>query len=387
MHVPVFFQNVVDSQKGGSPRGIASVCSAHRVVLEAAMIQAREDGLPVLIESTINQVNQFGGYTGMTPEGFRRLVESAAESMGFPKDRIIVGGDHLGPYPWRTESAESAMEKSRGLLAASVSAGYGKIHLDASMPLGGDALGPGGRLDPRTVAEREADLALAAEESFRAFHTDFPEASPPVYVIGTEVPPPGGIASSEDAVPVTRVEDFRETVALCKEAFRAKRLEDAWSRVCAVVAQPGVEYGDLEVHEYDPGEAAALCRAARESPGIVLEGHSTDYQKPAALSRLIARRGHHQGRSRPHLRAPGVPVQPGVDRAGAVPEPGQRDTVGPAGDPGPGHAGRSRPLGGILLRHRGAKAPGPQVQLLRPLPILLGRPEDAGGGRAPPGEP
>jgi D-tagatose 6-phosphate 4-epimerase len=53
--------------------GIASVCSAHALVIEASFTAARHE--TVLIEATCNQVNQEGGYTGMTPVNFRRFVE------------------------------------------------------------------------------------------------------------------------------------------------------------------------------------------------------------------------------------------------------------------------------------------------------------------------
>lgn len=281
-----FFRDLVTGQKSGKPRGIGSVCSAHRNVLEAAFLQAARDGLSVLIESTVNQVNQLGGYTGMTPEAFHRFVHSAADEMDFPRDRLILGSDHLGPYPWRKERAESAMAKSRELVAASVLAGYAKIHLDASMPLGGDHTDRNGGLDPRTIADREAELAAAAEQAFREGSRAFPRDSPPAYVIGTEVPAPGGMVS-EGPVSVTRVEDLRETVSLCKEAFYKQGLQDAWTRVFAVVAQPGVEYGDREVHAYDRARAAELCAAARQEPGIVLEGHSTDYQSTEHLRQLV----------------------------------------------------------------------------------------------------
>jgi len=228
-----FFSGLVAGQKSGKPRGIGSVCSAHRDVLDAAFLQASRDGLPVLVESTVNQVNQLGGYTGMTPEAFHRFVLAAADDMDFPPDRLILGGDHLGPYPWRKERAESAMEKARELVTASVLAGYAKIHLDASMPLGGDHADRNGGLDPRTIADREGKLAAAAEKAFREGSGAFPRRSPPVYVIGTEVPAPGGIVS-EGHVSVTRAEDFRETVSLCKETFHKQRLQDAWTRVFAV---------------------------------------------------------------------------------------------------------------------------------------------------------
>jgi D-tagatose-1,6-bisphosphate aldolase subunit GatZ/KbaZ len=286
MHAETFFRGLVGAQKNGRFTGISSICSSHRFVLEAAILQAAADGLPLLVESTVNQVNQFGGYSAMRPTDFRNLVESVAASLQFPKDRIILGADHLGPYPWRMDSAPRAMAKAEELVAESVRAGYSKIHLDASMLLAGDDAASGG-LDPRTAADRQGHLAARAELSFDELLRKNPGASPPVYVIGTDVPPPGGIRSSGEAVPVTQARDFLDTVDLCKEAFLRRGLNDAWSRVCAVVAQPGVEYGDHGVHDYDPARAADLIRAARECPGIVIEGHSTDYQKPALLRRLV----------------------------------------------------------------------------------------------------
>jgi D-tagatose-1,6-bisphosphate aldolase subunit GatZ/KbaZ len=286
MHVASFFQKLVEDQKGGRPRGIPSVCSSNRFVLEAAILQAAADGLPLLVESTVNQVNQFGGYSAMKPADFSEFVQSIAASMKFPIDHLVLGADHLGPYPWRLDPARVAMARASELVAESVYAGYSKIHLDASMPLAGDETSGVG-LDPHIAAEREADLAACAESSFGDLLRENPNASPPVYVIGTDVPPPGGVRAEGEPVPVTPAQDFLETVGLCREAFFRKGLENAWSRVCAVVAQPGVEYGDNGIEDYNPSRAANLIRAARDCPGVVMEGHSTDYQKPAALRRLV----------------------------------------------------------------------------------------------------
>lgn len=64
-------------------RGIYSVCSAHPWVIEAAMRQACADGTYLLLEATSNQVNQTGGYTGMTPPDFRDFVNAIAEELDF----------------------------------------------------------------------------------------------------------------------------------------------------------------------------------------------------------------------------------------------------------------------------------------------------------------
>ncbi|MFL1089387.1 class II D-tagatose-bisphosphate aldolase non-catalytic subunit, partial [Acinetobacter baumannii] len=92
----------------------------------------------VLIEATSNQVNQFGGYTGMQPADFRDFVYNIARTVGFPAERIILGGDHLGPNCWQDEPAAVAMEKSIDLIKAYVAAGFSKIHLDASMSCADD---------------------------------------------------------------------------------------------------------------------------------------------------------------------------------------------------------------------------------------------------------
>jgi len=68
--------DLVRRHKSGVPVGIYSVCSAHPVVLEASLRLARHAESTALIESTSNQVNQDGGYTGMRPADFRERVLS-----------------------------------------------------------------------------------------------------------------------------------------------------------------------------------------------------------------------------------------------------------------------------------------------------------------------
>ena len=144
-----------------------------------------EQGRHVLIEATCNQVNQDGGYTGMTPAAFRAFVEGIADRVGLARGRVILGGDHLGPNPWKHLAPAEALGKAREMVTGFVRAGFTKIHLDTSMGCAGE----GTALPDPVVAERAADLAAAAEAAVD------PEAfPPPVYVIGTEVPVPGRCA-------------------------------------------------------------------------------------------------------------------------------------------------------------------------------------------------
>jgi D-tagatose-1,6-bisphosphate aldolase subunit GatZ/KbaZ len=268
----------------GSVVGVYSVCSANRFVLEAAMLQAKRVDKFILIESTSNQVNQFGGYTGQTPAQFAAFVGEVAAAMNFPREKIVLGGDHLGPHPWRAEGPSSAMPKAAELVRACVLAGYTKIHLDASMHLAGDPGDPSSPLSDEIVSNRAAELCAAAENA----HGELPPGSPkPIYVIGTEVPVPGGELLDAQAPETTRVNDVAKSIDVAKQAFDVHGLQAAWERVIAVVVQPGVEFGDATVFAYSREKARELVQFAEKRWQGVYEAHSTDYQTPAALREMV----------------------------------------------------------------------------------------------------
>ncbi len=273
---------LVAAQKRGEIKGIASICSANPWVIEASLQHAQVTREPVLIESTCNQVNQYGGYTGWTPAQFVAYLRDLAERQGFPFDRITIGGDHLGPSPWQDKPVAVAMEKAKILIQDCVRAGYSKLHLDASMKCADDD--PLHPLDPKLSAARAAELALAAESAF----SEQPASDvPPYYVIGTEVPLPGGVQEQEETLSVTATSDVAETIEATKEAFLKHGLAWAWQRVIAVVVQPGVEYGDARLFEYDRAQAADLAQFIEGCDGLIYEAHSTDYQLAKALRQLV----------------------------------------------------------------------------------------------------
>ncbi|HDR9179049.1 D-tagatose-bisphosphate aldolase, class II, non-catalytic subunit [Burkholderia vietnamiensis] len=284
-HAHTVLRMIFDANRGGAQRGIYSVCSAHRLVLEAACEAARADGSPLLIEATCNQVNHVGGYTGMTPADFRRDVDAIAQRCGLAPSALVLGGDHLGPNPWRHRRAADAMRAAAAMVAAYVEAGFEKIHLDASMACADDPA----RLDDRTIAARAAQLCRAAESAASR------AGLAPVYVIGTEVPTPGGEVSADgDAdgaaiarIAVTRSDSIGATLDAHRSAFAAAGLDDAWTRVVAVVAQPGVDFDDRHVLDYDSAKAAALGASILRVPRLVFEAHSTDYQTEHALAALV----------------------------------------------------------------------------------------------------
>lgn len=276
-----YLLNLVRRHKAGEPVGIHAVCSAHPLVIEAAMETAMERGLPVLIEATSNQVNQDGGYTGMTPAAFRDFVYGIADRTGLARARILLGGDHLGPNAWQSQPADAAMAKSEVLIDQYVRAGFRKIHLDCSMSCAGDPV----PLPDAVVAERAARLCAVAERAWRAVGGEAP-----VYVVGTEVPVPGGAHEDLEELSVTTPGAAALTIKVHRLAFAAAGLEAVWPRVIGLVVQPGVEFDHHKVIDYQPERATALSRFIEGEPTLVYEAHSTDYQTTPNLAALVA--GH-----------------------------------------------------------------------------------------------
>lgn len=278
-------RNMIAKRKTGIICGVPSYCTANRLAIEAILEQAKRFDDDILIEATANQVNQFGGYTGMQPEDFTQFVYNIADSVGFPKEQIVLGGDHLGPLTWANLSEKEAMANAVELVRQFVLAGFKKIHLDTSMKLADDPNDE--TLSDEVIASRGVTLYEACEEAYRELLKKNPTSPRPVYVIGSEVPIPGGAQEEEDSVSVTKPEAFRRTVQVYKETFRKHGIPDAFENIVGVVVQPGVEFSDADVFQYDRANARELCAALKEYDGLVFEGHSTDYQTPESLKQMV----------------------------------------------------------------------------------------------------
>ncbi|ASK02112.1 TPA: tagatose-bisphosphate aldolase subunit KbaZ [Citrobacter freundii] len=270
---------MVEQHKRGKANGIYAVCSAHPIVLEAAIRYAHANHTPLLIEATSNQVDQFGGYTGMTPADFRSFVCRLADSLDFSQDMLILGGDHLGPNRWQNLPAEQAMANADDLIKSYVAAGFKKIHLDCSMSCANDPV----PLTDEIVAERAARLAKVAEETCMAHFGE----SDLVYVIGTEVPVPGGAHETLTDLAVTTPDAARATLQAHYHAFEKHGLEGIWPRIIALVVQPGVEFDHTHIIDYQPQKAVALSKMVEDYDTLVFEAHSTDYQTPQSLRQLV----------------------------------------------------------------------------------------------------
>lgn len=271
-------REVIAEHKAGRAVGIYSACSAHPLVIEAALAHARRESGSVLIEATSNQVNQDGGYTGMRPADFSRFVLKIAARLDVRREQVLLGGDHLGPNCWQDLPAEAAMEKSERLIADYVDAGFRKIHLDCSMACADDRA----PLTDAVVAARAARLCAVAERAWQRAGGE-----PPVYVVGTEVPVPGGAQETLTELKLTDPRAATATIDAHFEAYRGADLEHVWPRVVGLVVQPGVEFDHHRVIDFDAPRAVDLARVVEAQPYLVYEAHSTDYQIPANLRALV----------------------------------------------------------------------------------------------------
>ncbi|PID73561.1 MAG: tagatose-bisphosphate aldolase [Desulfobacterales bacterium] len=283
------------ANRSGGGNAVASVCSAHPDAWRALFRTALRYERFALIESTSNQVNRRGGYTGMTPSDFVRAVHRVAEEEGFPPDRLLLGGDHLGPNFGGRLPAAAAMDEACLMASDYVRSGYRKIHLDTSFVCADDPAPPPDEI----TARRSAQMAAACEKAASG-------GPPPLYIIGTEVPTPGGMAdfmpeemtdsasagtadfSAGKRTQPTRPGDAARTLDVFQEVFRRNGLEDVLDRVVGLVVEAGVKFGDGGVIPYRP--TPDLAAFIRRQSGMVFEAHSTDYQ---AVPELKAMAAHH----------------------------------------------------------------------------------------------
>jgi D-tagatose-1,6-bisphosphate aldolase subunit GatZ/KbaZ len=273
-------REIMAQHKGGRSVGIYSACSAHSLVIEAALNQARRESSSVLIEATSNQVNQDGGYTGMRPADFSRFVLAIAARLGVPSGQVLLGGDHLGPNCWQDLPAEAAMAKSEQLIADYVAAGFRKIHLDCSMSCADDPT----PLTDAVVAARAVRLCLVAEQTWRRTGGEAP-----MYVVGTEVPVPGGAQETLTELALTEPAAATATIDAHWDAFQSAGLHHVWPRVIGLVVQPGVEFDHHKVIDFQAPRASDLAAVVEAQPYMVYEAHSTDYQTPPNLRALVQR--------------------------------------------------------------------------------------------------
>lgn len=279
-----YLRELVAAQKRGDAVGITSICSANNFVISAALEYARKRNRSVCIESTGRQVNQYGGYSGLQPNEFAQYVRRISVEMKLGEDQVILGGDHLGPGFWRFENSDVAMSKARELIRHCVRAGYRKLHLDPSMPCKDDMYKGHPDLSLKTIAERTVSLCETAEEAVDMRSGNKTQL---VYVVGAEVPTPGGVHKDKGEIPVSSTRDVEETISIMHSVFIEKGLESAWNRCIALVVENGAAFGPEAVYDYDSKKTEDIKSLIESEKNIVFEAHSTDFQTQQSLTNMV----------------------------------------------------------------------------------------------------
>ena len=171
-------KRIVELQKQGKSVGIYSVCSANRYVIEAALKRGISDGSCVLIESTANQCDQNGGYTGMKPADFKEFVLDIAEKAGFDRTRVFLGGDHLGPLTFAGKDEAEAMADAASSVAEHFKGKIAFINVMKNLSVDCDCcvvaedpcmkdIGVLASLDPIAIDQACIDLVLNSDDPGR----------------------------------------------------------------------------------------------------------------------------------------------------------------------------------------------------------------------------
>jgi len=274
-------KEILLQRKESTIKGVYSACTANDMVLKACIIKAKKTNTPLVIEATANQVDQYGGYTGMKPIDFKNMVKNLCKEIGYDFNQVILGGDHLGPLTFVKYDEEKAMDEAKELIKQYVLAGFTKIHIDTSMKISSDDQHT--PLSVETVAKRAAILMEVANKAFEKRQKENDQAIKPCFIVGSEVPIPGGEQEEVETLEVTKVDEFNKQVSIFKNTLPAQNWED----VVGIVVQPGVEFGDNQVFHYDSSKAQALKQAKQAYPSLVFEGHSTDYQTKEGLRQMV----------------------------------------------------------------------------------------------------
>ena len=114
-------------------KALPSFCTANFDVIESIFYFCNINKLPCLIECTSNQVNQYGGYSKHTPKTFIKEVNNLRKKIKLDQSQLFLGGDHLGPLPWKNNSNKMALDNSINLINKFLNENFDKIHIDTSI--------------------------------------------------------------------------------------------------------------------------------------------------------------------------------------------------------------------------------------------------------------
>ena len=276
------FSRVREDRSRGSAAGLCSVCSSHALVIEAAVRLAGRTKKPLLIEATANQVNQHGGYSGLTANAFVDFVHRLCAQNTVDPGLVLVGGDHLGPYPWRGMPAEPAMLEAERLVRHFVRAGAMRSISMRAWP------------SPMILVRRSIPVVPHRAPSGSVVLLRRKRVSAGTRNRCTLLEPKcplreGKSQRSRGGLPplLRSLTTFAKQSRCTSGSSMRQRLMTHGTGLSPWWCQPGIEFDALTVYPYRRDLATGLVSALADFPGLLFEGHSTDYQSTSALRALV----------------------------------------------------------------------------------------------------
>ncbi len=268
--------NIIRKHENYNYRGFVSICTANMHVIEIALEKAKKENMVLIVETTSNQVNQFGGYTKLTPIQFSKKIHQLVKRVGFNEENLILGADHCGPLPFKKFDQTKALSHAMDLMTLYIEAGFNKIHVDTTISCADDPIkGP----SIETIINRGVNLITEMKRKFKdSSDVNFNDI---VFVVGSDVPPAGG--SLEDEISPTSVTDFEETMMLYKE----KLDPNVFNQIVGVVVQPKVDFEHFKLVRFEKAVVQSLVKGLEKWPKLVFEAHSTDYQCKEDLRSMV----------------------------------------------------------------------------------------------------
>ena len=249
-------------------KALPSFCTANFLVLNTLLIFCKKKKLPALIESTSNQVNQFGGYSKNHPKDFIKKINGFIKSLKINKKSVYFGGDHLGPLPWKNNKSSVALKNSIKLIDLYLKANYQKIHIDTSIQCKDDKL----------IADK---IIFARTEYILKNLTNKKKLNKIFFVFGTEVPFAGG--NDKKKFKITQNNKIITDYQNFSKLLNSEKLS---LKDFALVIEPGMKFKNNSITKPN-FKSFEINRKFSKKNKFYFEAHSTDYQDLETLKKLV----------------------------------------------------------------------------------------------------
>ena len=210
-------------------KALPSFCTSNIEVIKTILFFCNIKKLPCLIECTSNQVNQNGGYTNKTPKMFIKEILNISKKTKFDSKKLYLGGDHLGPLPWKKENTKTAIKNSISLINQFLKYNFCKIHIDTSIKCRDDKY-----INSEIIFNRTNKI-LNDFNIKKKIKNKF-------LVIGTEVPLSG--SGDNNKIVKTSKKQIVSEVTKFKEILKKLNLK---SNLFGLVIEPGMKYKHFSI--------------------------------------------------------------------------------------------------------------------------------------------